>query len=65
MVLLYGTWHNWPVLVDPSEAYWLAYSQSFLKKLLGTIALRIHNYCLGSVFVVTGLIILWKGLSRS
>jgi len=63
-LMVYGTWHSWSLLVDPPEEFWLTYSQSFMKKVLGTDALRMHNYILGSVLVLVGLIILWNGFLR-
>ncbi len=60
--LIYGTWRDWPCLVNPPEKLALVYSLSFVKKYLGATALRFHNYVLGLLFVIAGLAMLWNEL---
>lgn len=58
--LVYGTWRNWSLLVDPPQELALLYSLSFVKKTFGAAALRFHNYLLGVVFILVGLFTLWN-----
>lgn len=56
--LIYGTWRNWPSLVDPDEKVALVSSLSFVRKVFGARALRVHNYVLGSALILIGLVML-------
>jgi len=63
-VLIYGTWRNWPRLVDPPERLASTYSLSFIKNVFGSAALRFHNYALGSAFILAGLLMIWNEFSK-
>jgi hypothetical protein len=57
--VIYGTWRNWPWLVNPPEELVFTYSLSFIKRVFGSAALRFHNYALGIAFVLAGLLAVW------
>lgn len=64
-ILIYGTWRGWPCLINPPEKFALVYSLAFIKKYLGATSLRFHNYVLGILFIIVGLVMLWNELFRN
>jgi hypothetical protein len=64
VVFIYGTKRRWPIMTDPPQDLWLCYSQAFIKKVFGNNFLIVHNYSLGAIFILLGLIGLWNGLKN-
>ncbi len=62
IVLICGAFFRWRWLVDPPLEMSPYYSQALLKNLLGTKAVVWFTYFLGTLFVISGILILFPNL---
>jgi hypothetical protein len=64
IVVIYGAYSRWPMLVDPPETLWLTYSQAGIKRLFGQKFLLFFTYFLGILFILVGAVGFWNGVKN-
>ena len=55
LVLIYGAWRKWSVLVNPPDFLWPFYSQAFIKKHFGQRVLIYATYIMGVLIALVAL----------
>lgn len=64
VVLIYGTYKQWPAFVDPPKHWSPFYPQALLRKWIGQTGVTAYNCMIGILFIVVACAGLWHKLTQ-
>ncbi|MEO5956959.1 MAG: hypothetical protein ABIR36_14890 [Nitrospiraceae bacterium] len=55
VLIVYGAWKRWKILIAPPEHLWMFVTQSSIKKAFGQNGLVAYLYFVGWIFIIAGI----------